>query len=208
MRFITFIWIPKCAGYTIETVFHLEHQIVNGSFEYNFGNDKSVTFGHADISILLREEVISESFYRESFKFCIVRNPYDRAVSLFHYLELHKSWSFDDWVKYLFDNRDTIPKNDRRNLVHNGLINNQWNLMSSWIPDDIDKIYRFEDGLAHIIQDVNKQIGWNTKLSNPPRHNRSQHRSYEEYYTNESTRDRIYELYEADSVRFSYSKEL
>jgi hypothetical protein len=59
MKFITFIWIPKCAGTTIERHFNLDRQIGKGSFQYNFNNNRSVTFGHADINIILEKKIIS-----------------------------------------------------------------------------------------------------------------------------------------------------
>lgn len=209
MKFITFIWIPKCAGSTINSHFNLDHQVGNRSFQYNFNNNRSVTFGHADINIILQKKIISNIFYQNSFKFCIVRNPYDRAVSLFHYLNLDKKYSFDDWVKYLYENKQNIPKNNHRNIVKNGLINNQWNLMSTWIPNTIDKIYFFEDGLKNIINDININIE-NNEYNNFPikKHNKSNHKEYKHYYQNKITRDYIYEIYEKDFIRFNYSKNI
>lgn len=209
MKFITFIWIPKCAGTTIYRNFNLDNQIGNGSFQYNFNNNKSVTFGHADINIILQKKIISNIFYQNSFKFCIVRNPYDRAVSLFYYLKLDKKYSFDNWVKYLYENKHTIPKNNHRNLVYNGLINNQWNLMSTWIPNTIDKIYFFEDGLKNIINDININIENNKKnILTIGHHNKSNHKKYKDYYQNKITKDYIYEIYENDFIRFNYSKNI
>jgi hypothetical protein len=57
MKFITFIWIPKCAGTTIQRHFNLDRQICKGFFSYfNFNNNRSVTFGHADINIILEKK--------------------------------------------------------------------------------------------------------------------------------------------------------
>ena len=143
LKNILFIWVPKTAGTSIFSTLKLNNQIANGNFKYNFNNYTDVTFGHADINILLKQKVISQEFYDNSFKFCIVRNPYDRAVSLFHYLKLNKKYSFKLWVKYLYENKNNIPKNSTRNVTYYKDINNQWNTMSSWIPNDIDKIILF-----------------------------------------------------------------
>jgi len=210
MKNILFIWIPKCAGTTIDKHYKLNHQVANNKrFKYNFKNKGNVTFGHADIRILLQRKVLSQNFYTTSFKFCIVRNPYDRAVSLFHYLPgLAEKYSFDDWVKYLYENRQNIPKNNNLNLVNWKNINNQWNLMSSWITDDIDKIYYYENGLSSIINDINENIGKDEILPNVNVVNKSMHKPYFYYYKNKCTRNYIYEIYEKDFVMFNYCKEI
>lgn len=208
MKLITFIWIPKCAGTTINKYFNLDHQVGNGCFEYNFNNKRSVTFGHADINIIKKKKIMSNIFYQNSFKFCVVRNPYDRVVSLFHYLKLNKKYSFDNWVKYLYENKKNIPKNNHRNIVYNGLINNQWNLMSSWIPNTIDKIYFFEDGLINIINDINANIGHDENILSVPTINKSNHKHYKDYYKNKTTKEYVYEIYKEDFIRFNYSENI
>ena len=212
MKHILFIWIPKCAGTTISRHLKLHRQVGNRDFRYNFDNNKSVTFGHADINIILEKKIVSNNFYKNSFKFCVVRNPYDRAVSLYFYQLSGKliknNWSFDIWVKHLYENRDKIPKNNDRNLSKKELINNQWNLMISWIPNDIDKVYYFEDGIEYIINDINKNIGEEQNISPIKQHNSSDHKNYKTYYKNETTKKYIYEIYKEDFVRFNYSKDI
>lgn len=208
MRKMIFIWIPKCAGTTISKHFNLERQVGNEGFNYSFNNNNNVTFGHADINILINKKILSKTFYQNCFKFCVVRNPYDRAVSLFHYQKLNDKFSFDDWINYLYNNRDTIPKNTDRNLVRK-TINNQWNLMSSWIPHDIDKIYFFEDGISNIIKSIVSEIQGNEKPRNVITYNTSKHKDYREYYkTNPKTAEYVYEIYEKDFIRFNYNKKI
>ena len=217
-----FIWIPKCGGSSIASQFKLNQQIGNDLFVYNFDNNSNVTFGHADINILLKKNILSLDFYKKSFKFCVVRNPYDRAISLFFFLRLHKKYSFKNWVNYLYKNKNYIPKNSHRNVSYYEIKNNKWQLvigrnpygidcisnpwnpMCSWIPDDIDKIYYFEE-LDNIVNDVNKVLGIKDNNNNKIIHkNKSQHNNYREYYDND-TRNKIYEIYKEDFVRFNYS---
>ena len=163
---IIFIWIPKCAGNTIESVFKLEHQVKQHdkpNWKYCFKNKTDVTFGHADIELLLKEKILSNDFYNNSFKFCIVRNPYDRAVSLFFYCKLNKKYTFKSWIEYLYQNKNNIPKNSLVNETwfkddnNCSDLCNKWNPMYTWIPHDIDKIYYFEN-LDEIFDDVIKNI--------------------------------------------------
>lgn len=218
MKFITFIWIPKCAGTTIQNYYNLERQICKTkSSNYNFKNNKSVTFGHADINIILKKNIISNIFYKNSFKFCIVRNPYDRIVSLFHYQKKNKMFnkspnfidlSFDLWIKYLYENRNNIPKSNDTNYTKNKLINNQWNLMCSWIPKDIDKIYYFENGIENIINDINININNNIKVINLKHYNKTDHINYKYYYKNKLTQEYVYKIYEKDFITFNYPKKI
>ena len=118
---IIFIWIPKCAGNSIESVLNLQHQVKQynqPNWKYSFKNDCDVTFGHVDIELLLKENILSSNFYNNSFKFCIVRNPYDRAVSLFFYCKLDQKYAIKSWIEYLYKNKHNIPKNN--------LINETW----------------------------------------------------------------------------------
>ena len=205
MTKLLFIWIPKCAGSSICKYYKLNNQANNENL-YNFDNNSNVTFGHADINILLKNSIILSDFYNKSFKFCIVRNPYDRAVSLFFYLGLNRDYSFKEWVKYLYKNRYNIPKNSDININTYKDINNQWNLMVSWIPDDIDKIYYFEN-INTIVNDINKEINVfrNDKLGIENAAN--SHKHYIEYY-DEYIQNMIYEIYKEDFIRFNYSKNL
>jgi len=217
-----FIWIPKCAGYSIAIQLKLNPQIGNDLFVYNFDNNSNVTFGHADINILLKNNVLSLDFYKKSFKFCVVRNPYDRAVSLFFFLKLNEKYSFKSWVNYLYKNKNYIPKNSHRNVSYYEInnnkwhlviggnaygvdcISNQWNPMCSWIPDDIDKIYYLEK-LDDIVNDITRELGIKHNNNNELIHdNKSQHNHYTKYYDSE-TLNKIYELYKEDFVRFNYS---
>lgn len=99
-------------------------------------------------------------------------------------------------------NRNLIPKSSDTNVVNVGDINSQWNQMVSWIPDDIDKIFRFEN-FADISDEI-KQLSQNNCNKKMIHKNLSSHRPYQEYYDGE-VRKLIEDLYQDDFERFNYS---
>lgn len=213
---IFFIWIPKCGGSTISEYYNLNCQINNlNNFKYNFYNNTNITFGHSDINILKKNNIISNEFYNNSFKFCIVRNPYCRTVSLYNYLKYNRkvaktlripnSFSFKTYIQYLYLKIKRIPKISEKNIEVYEYINSMWNPMSNWIPDDINKIYYFEDGLQSIINDINKNMKFSKKINKINKLNATKHEYYYKYY-DKSTLHMVYEIYKDDFIRFNYPK--
>ena len=83
-----FIWIPKNAGTTVYNVLAshgCQKLKLLPLVKYKFPNRGFVTFSHMDYARLLSESYVSKKYYRKAFKFCMTRDPYRRAVSLFAY---------------------------------------------------------------------------------------------------------------------------
>lgn len=151
---LIFIHIPKCAGRSVSDAF-------NQRFDH-------FTLGHYKREYL--------SCYMNYTTFTIVRNPYDRLVSLFHYIREHRRHvdepifcGFGDFKKWLIGNmiafdrraRGLSPELERGT---DGDIGSpfqfapQWQFLSIIDPDGhnckyglgrVDHIFRFED-LAHV----------------------------------------------------------
>ena len=85
---LLFIQIPKTGSTSVVDYFnmfkiHLSHSKIN---PIKFDNSQHLTTGHLNIKFPNNPH-FTNNFYKNSFKFCVVRNPYNRAVSLFFFLK-------------------------------------------------------------------------------------------------------------------------
>lgn len=143
-----FIWIPKVAGTSIADALSVfrHYRTINDTSLKSFKNKGVVSFGHIDVRALRREKVISARFYKDAFKFCFVRNPYDRAISLFHWFRRNPGFpevSSGATFRHFCD----ILKARKVNQI--GLYNvdglSQASPQACWVPPGIDFVGRFEN---------------------------------------------------------------
>lgn len=86
-----FIWIPKTAGTSLHDALNAPKLKNLALVRDRFPGSGIVTFSHMDYAELVKEDFIPREFDETSYKFAIVRNPYDRAVSLFFYLKKNRT---------------------------------------------------------------------------------------------------------------------
>jgi hypothetical protein len=97
---IIFFWIPKTAGTSLYSVLHAYcgcPKLKSHRLYASFGNKGCVTFSHVDVFHLLKKGIITQDYYSKAFKFCFVRNPWDRLVSLYFHLKYDRSMSFSQF---------------------------------------------------------------------------------------------------------------
>lgn len=138
-------------------------------------------------------------FYDRAFKFATVRNPYDFAVSYFHYVKKSRSkrrhaeaqgWDFAAFLAYL----------DRKRRF--GGVDQM-----SWIADGsgtliVDKVMRFET-LDRDFAEVLETIGLPPDLA-LPRINRTVRSDYRGYY-DEASMALVRRLFGRDIEQFGYT---
>jgi len=166
---VTFIHIPKTAGYSVTEwlMKKLKGSIIRGI--------------HLSTKMTL---------VKTPETFTVVRNPWDRVVSLWAYWNKVRKTNvpFDDFVR----NLHTYKFNE-----------NSWftfdQPQKAWIPDGVTYLLKFETLDQDFVQ-IQTLLGCTDPL---PRVNTSQHDDYHTYYTDE-TRDIVSQVFKDDIEAFGY----
>lgn len=201
-----FVWVPKCAGTSMwraivgcDRPFFRTPQDVRELFPQR----GTVTFGHQSYTQLVEKGLVSREFDKRAFKFAFVRNPFDRTVSLFHYLKktrhLHENTSFRTFCYLIRD----------RAFQSVGLFNHyglsQCSPQSDWLVDSqgkliVDFIGRFEN-MQEDYEKLSRQLGSKTKSL--MHLNKTEREDYLDYYDDEC-REIVASFYQGDLERFDY----
>jgi hypothetical protein len=160
---------------------------------------------------------MSLKYYKNGFKFCFVRNPFDRLVSLYNYHKVQKrlGFDFDTFVKLLYEEfkNKKVPSvglynvrtfNKDSPLYHPFIYGNQYNQMIKWIPREIGYIGRFEN-LEYDVNQILIILGYTGPTINVPTINVSKkYKPTKDYYTDEQTLKYVRAIYKKDLIRFGY----
>ncbi len=166
-----FIHVPKCAGISVNKTI--------------FGN---LAGGHTTLEQYLN--IFEPKNICSYFKFTIVRNPWDRVVSAYHFLQQggFNKWDQEFYNKELacFDSFEAFVKNW---LIHpeNLAKHHHFQTQSHYILDKYNKVQLdFIGYLENIDNDfkyICDQIGVEASLSAT---NKSKRNNYQEYYSDET----------------------
>lgn len=145
---------------------------------------------------------IGRARWESAWKFTFVRNPWDRAVSLYEYRRMKdrtgvgsSGISFGDWVQRVFDeDPDPVYHNNSRSFMP----------QCDWLKDDrgeidLDFIGRFEH-LARDFAQVAERVAPGAEL---PRLNASKRSAFTSYY-DAASRDMVARWFAEDIERFGY----
>jgi hypothetical protein len=149
---------------------------------------------HSHMNIVELQNLLTEQQFKEYFKFAYVRNPWDRTVSLYHYIRrnsrhrYHKQCISDgNFSTYLkSEHLESLPQ--------------QYDFISKHGKNLLDFVGKFEN-LQEDFNIICDKIGIpKIKL---PHKNKSNHKHYTEYYDDE-TRQIVAERYAKDIKYFGY----
>jgi len=206
-----FVWIPKSAGTSVFDALEqkgAQKLLSLEAIRTRFKNRGIVTFGHIYVPALLKEGLLTKDFFLGSYKFAIVRNPFDRVVSLFEYLKsgrwLPKTTTFDIFSCYL----EQGAWEDVGLINHDGL--SQLSSQVKWITDEsgkifVDQIYRFED-LMNCWPSIWNKVGVNGPAPQLAVLNRSQRGPVSDYFS-KRTIEVVQKVYAEDFTVLGYSTE-
>jgi chondroitin 4-sulfotransferase 11 len=208
-----FVHIPKAAGSGIANRLYTEN-LVTGQDSLEYEKHES---------ILNVESYLGESDFRKYYKFAVVRNPYDRLVSWYHYyqelwgdnkndqspcdpehIKEFLSWDFDEYVA----NIKQWPNWDCTTDVacpHFAIAQQYQYIIGYGNFVLVDAIARVE-----FLEDDWKKISDRIGIKYIPlgRVNSTKHKHWSEYYSNQKTIDRVLKLYEKDFDYFDYGREI
>jgi hypothetical protein len=200
---LLFIWIPKNAGTSVyeslNDTIGMKKILEVSKAKSNFFNHGSVTFGHMDIGELRKHEIISQKYYRDSFKFCFTRNPYDRFLSLFHYFQIVNrippGYTYRTLIEEVKSGIEPVGLYNFKDL-------SQCNKQVEWIKNiELDRFYRFEN-LQDAFYDLSKVTNKNVQLIHE---NKSANNKDRRKALDQETVNMIQEFYEEDFLKFGYS---
>lgn len=199
-----FIWIPKSAGTSVWLALEAPKLKTPYLVNYRFTNRGIVTFGHMNYSQLVSNGFVNSSFDDTAFKFAIVRNPYDRAVSLYSYLQtvtkgISADKTFLDFCRHI-EAVGCPPIG-----LYNTLGLSQCNPQTRWVENiSMDYIGKVESIESHV-KVISSRLGLRTNHISHA--NKSRRSPIGDYYCSES-RQIVQEFYKEDFLTFGYSQEL
>lgn len=193
-----FVHIPKTAGHSIRSLY----------------NTKYTT--HVPCSWYRKYDPDTKHYY----KFTVIRNPWERLVSLYHHYntrvhypnsKLFKLYSnFEEFVTDLPNVKiltieETIKYSHDRVFLNNPnaekVLSYNFQPQVYWIDDDINQIIRLEN-LNEDTKLLCQKI--NIKHKAAPHLNKSNHLNYRKCY-NESTKKIVEKIYAQDISKFGYT---
>lgn len=194
-----FIHIPKTGGTSIEDILWPDEsdrvpENLFGGYVSQYSN-KYQTGGLQHLTALQVRNEVGRSTFESYYKFAIVRNPWEKAVSQFSYIRKRKYLmdfiGMTRWTTF----RKYLTLISKKEHV-------QWKPQSDFILDEqgkliVDKVIRFEN-LAEGFVEVAEQMGLGG--ANLSHTNKSQRRPYHSYYSTKALA-LVREMY-ADDINF------
>ena len=145
---------------------------------------------------------VGDEVWRSYFKFSFVRNPWDRTVSLFHFLRQYKAkQEKGTWKQYAeasFDEfLDLIEQDTSLEAIHH---EPQHRFIMDGVNAQVDYLGRFET-LSSDFNVICEHLG----VGHPalPHYYKTERENYRHYY-DEKTRMKVSERFKKDAEFFSY----
>lgn len=200
-----FIHIPKTGGTSLRAALtkggHWVDLETLLSMPLDCAPSPNVINVHLSTDWLVKKKFLDSEALRNAYTFCFVRDPYDRAISLFNYLQTEKyfdkDWNFLKFLKHLYSEKPRIggAKIARLSLAAPQV---DWITAKHWPGPE--RVFRTENiDLASL--EISRRLGLNLEvqhLNASPRPFGINDLSSEEIQL-------INRIYREDFLRFNYS---
>lgn len=194
-----FIHIPKTGGTALsEILLEGGAASIEPDEKYKIGHRKDQSLVHMTFQELSKD---LNSSFEDYYKFTIIRNPWDRAVSLWASKFKNKGWSFVQFLN-IIENKDQkiLDKVFINHNIGRSMIRPQHDFVFINNKNMLDKVYRFED-FENSVEHIKNKLGFEKEIE---KINASKRTHYSDYY-NEKTKRQIEKIYKKDIITFDYS---
>ncbi len=199
-----FLHIGKTAGSSVEHMMSrtpLNSSQADRQILYGYDKEEGIYLQHANAKTVKR--LVGEEIFDTYYKFSIVRNPYSRLLSVYHYLIDQHTEQFGSFKGYI----ESLPKmlgGAPHKGSHHSPQTDYTHINQEYV---LDYVGRFEE-LPYSIDPVRKMLEITRALGcrNTHRSKDWQHRSVASYYSS-SMRRIVQDCYETDFLCFDYSSE-
>ncbi len=194
-----FLHIGKTAGFSIEKALGMESKDYR-EFDKDavYGLNKGVMTQHARLPYI--EQFLTDEQVKEYFKFTVVRNPWDRMVSAYHYLydfHLKKFGDFSTWLEHKYN---MVVNNKHREGSH---YTPQVEFTHQNGEQVVDYIGRFEQ-LDACFQYIREKLELDDAVLKTLNKSKHRKKKYFDYYTPETVK-MVEEMYASDIELFNYT---
>ena len=205
------ITFPDFKPFTTKVIFYRIPKNASTSIYSHLGNsnervDQNIYKNIFDASHLKPKELrglILGDCVSEYFSFCVVRNPWDRALSMYKHAILNKlSNVYGITEELTFDLFCNTLKENKKNELFIGSSNQVEWIDAKNPPKKILRFERVQEGFSEMVNDLNL-IGVDPNL---PHMNKTKHKHYSSYYNSE-TKKIIADIFQEDIDTFEYSFE-
>jgi hypothetical protein len=178
---VTFVHIPKNAGTSVIRWMEAFGDVTKYKSEHYTAQTMKVLYPESKTT------------------FTVVRNPWDRVVSMYHFVQAHMALMKERYG--IYDGSITFDSYCRFGIHSDSL--------AFWYRPTSNQVEWFNDNIDHVLhyENLDKEFDVIRTIYNSrvplPRLNTTTHDDYRSYYTN-STRNIIGDLFEDDVKRFNY----
>ncbi len=200
-----FFHIGKAAGSSVEKLLdenRYDSNIPNYEVFFGYEPSENIYLQHASASFIY--ENLENEIFNSYYKFAVVRNPYERLVSVYHYLIDQHTKRFGSFEAYINELPKMLSNNSLKNGSHHLAQISYTHINNELICDHIAHFESLPESIQPVIDKLNLAKGLGKY--NVGRYYNWQTKPVSDYYTDEMI-DIVTTLFADDFSNFAYSKD-